>query len=58
MTDSQRARQGYATSNLESARIVAADPAKYQGVLQTWARLVIENSVRRVEGPLFPKEAA
>jgi hypothetical protein len=38
---------------MECARIVAADPVKYQGVLQTWATLVIERAQPTIKGPLF-----
>jgi hypothetical protein len=60
MTDSQRARQSYAASNEQSARIILADIGKYGGEgagLVHWARLVIQSNTRRIEGPLFPKQS-
>jgi hypothetical protein len=38
---------------LESAGIIAADPVKYQGVLQAWATLVIERAQPTIKGPLL-----
>ena len=61
MTDSQRARQGYAADNLECACIVAADPERYQGVLQTWADLILTRAAQpddALAGPLFESRAA
>ena len=55
MTDSQRARQGYAASNLECARLIATDPAKYpEGSLAAqWAAAIIEKQRPMIRGPLF-----
>jgi hypothetical protein len=56
MTDSQRARQGYTTSNLECACIIAADPERYQGVLQEWADRILSKAANpddREAGSLF-----
>ena len=47
------AKQAYSAGNLESAGIIAADPVKYQGVLQAWATLVIERAQPTIKGPLF-----
>lgn len=35
-------RREYDYQNLECARIYAAEPQRYPGVLQTWAALVVE----------------
>ena len=53
MTDSPRARQGYAASNLECAGIIAADPIRYPGMMQTWAVLVLQRAEPTIKGPLF-----
>lgn len=46
MTASARRRQAeFDRQNLEAARIIAADPARYPGLLQEWARAVL----RRLE---------
>ena len=50
------ARQGYAASNLESATIIAANPEKYQGVLQEWADRILTEAAAPSDsevGPLF-----
>ena len=41
-TTSQKVVDAYAADNLASARIIAADPDKYPGVMQTWARMVLD----------------
>jgi hypothetical protein len=51
------AREGYNAANLAAARIIAADPAKYPGVPQTWAALVIEKQTATIRGPLLGKAA-
>lgn len=38
--------------NLRAARIVAAEPERYPGAIQEWARMVIER------GPKRPQEGA
>jgi hypothetical protein len=47
----------YATRNLAAAQIVASSPAKYPGVMQTWAALVIERAQPTIKGPLFRQAA-
>jgi hypothetical protein len=37
----QRKAEMYHAGNLESARIIAADPGRYPGIMQEWARLVL-----------------
>lgn len=40
--DQQPAKaESYREQNLECAKIIAADPAKYPGIMQEWARLVL-----------------
>jgi hypothetical protein len=61
MTDSQRARQGYTADNLECARVILASEAKYGGpesLAVQWARAVVANSAKRIEGPLFKETRA
>ena len=60
MTDSQRAREGYATSNLEFACILAASPELYPGLPQLWADIVLSRAARPDDaeaGALFAKVA-
>ncbi len=48
-------RERHEANNLESARIIAADPVKYAGALQQWAAMVLAKaSVNR----LTDREAA
>ena len=35
------ARDSYAAANLQAARIIAADPQRYPGAIQEWARLLL-----------------
>lgn len=56
MTDSQRARQSYAASNEQAARLILSNTVKYGGegsLPVVWARLIEAKQVRRIEGPLF-----
>ena len=41
MTNHQRKTDPYRTGNLECARIIAVDPERYPGVMQTWAAIVL-----------------
>lgn len=55
------ARAGYDRQNQLCANLILSDPLRYGGessLAVQWAALVIENSARRVEGPLFAKVAA
>jgi hypothetical protein len=55
------AKQAYSAGNLESAGIIAADPVKYQGVLQEWADTILTRAAEPNEalaGPLFESRAA
>ena len=50
------ARQGYAADNLECACVIAANPEKYQGVLQEWADVILTKAAHADDaeaGPLF-----
>jgi hypothetical protein len=52
------ARQGYSASNLESATIIASDPALYPegGLMQTWADRILTEAAAPMDsecGPLF-----
>ena len=63
MTDTQRKLAAYRRGNLEAARIVAADPERYSGLMQEWAALVLSRAEKTtidtpVAGPLFKTEAA
>ena len=42
----------YRAGNVELARIIATDPAKYPGVMQTWAAMVLKPPVKRTEPPI------
>jgi hypothetical protein len=53
-----KATRLYGVGNLQAARIIAADPGKYQGILQTWARLIIERAQPTIKGPLFAQRRA
>ena len=46
--------------NLEAARIIAANPKKYPGLMAEWAGEILANESRRVNGMPMPrkKEAA
>ena len=50
--------RSYADANLAAARILAADPLRYPGLPQTWARLVIEKQTATIRGPLLELRAA
>ena len=55
-----RARTGYQAQNEQAAGIILQDVAKYGGEgagLVQWARAVVANSRRRIEGPLFPSQS-
>jgi hypothetical protein len=55
------ARDGYSAGNLESATIIAADPKRYQGVLQEWADTILTRAAQpddALVGPLFESRAA
>ena len=43
----------YDAGNLEAARIIAADPDKYPGVMQEWAQMILDTL-----GNLFERRAA
>ena len=48
MTTTQRKRESFATANLECAKIIAQDPAKYppDSLPGIWARLVLSQVER------------
>ena len=50
------ARIGHQKANEQAALIIAGNPEKYPGVMQAWARLVIEKQTATIRGPLFAKE--
>jgi hypothetical protein len=52
-----RVRAGYQKANEQVAHIVLTNPEKYPGVMQEWARLVIEKQTATIKGPLFDKVA-
>jgi hypothetical protein len=56
-TNAKAARRAYAADNEQAARIIAADPARYPGVMQEWAALVLERAEPTIRGPLFGKAA-
>lgn len=62
MTRHQKQLAAYRQCNLKAARIVAADPVKYPGIMQEWAELVLGRAETTVDapgtGPLFETEAA
>ena len=58
MTGSQRKAELYRAGNLEAARIIAADPRRYPGAMQEWARLTLERNTPAPAGTLFESEAA
>ena len=56
-----RARAGYQRANEEAATIIAADPAKYQGVMQEWADRILTKAAHPDEleaGPLIDRRKA
>ena len=53
-----RVRIGYQQANEMAAQIIASRPDLYPGVMQTWARLVIEKQTATIRGPLFELRAA
>lgn len=62
MTANQRHMERYRAGNEEAARIIAADPAKYPGVMQEWAGAVLVKVTTppadAEAGPLFKGRAA
>jgi hypothetical protein len=44
---SRAARDYYQQANRECARIIAADSVRYPGIMQTWARLVLDRERER-----------
>ena len=44
--------------NLRAARIIAADPVRYPGLMQEWAALVVGKAAPTVRGPLFKERRA
>lgn len=56
MTTKARITDRYDLANLEAATIIAANPEKYQGVLQEWADLILSKAAAPSDseaGPLF-----
>jgi hypothetical protein len=54
-------REGCDAGNLEAATIIAADPVKYQGLMQEWADAILSKATQVPEseaGPLFAQRAA
>lgn len=54
------ARDGFDAANLLAATLIAADPARYQGVLQEWADVILSKAAEPDEseaGPLFRQAA-
>ena len=47
MTGSQGKAELYRAGNLESARIIAADPHRYPGAMQEWAARVLSPPAER-----------
>jgi len=47
VTREQRKIESYRAANEECARIIAADPVRYPGVMQEWARLVLQSLPER-----------
>jgi len=47
VTKSQHKFEFYREQNLECARIIAAEPERYPGALQDWARLVLNPPAER-----------
>lgn len=47
MNRNPRKIEQYRTANLECARIIAAEPLKYPGVMQEWAAMVLNSSTER-----------
>ena len=52
MTEHQRTIRQHDNDNIEAARIIASDPAKYPGAMQDWAQRVLVPSDSEA-GPLF-----
>jgi hypothetical protein len=48
----------YEQANREAAAIIAADPARYGGIMREWAAMVIERQQPTITGPLFKGRAA
>lgn len=48
VTSNQRKAELYLAGNIEAARIISADPTRYPGVMQEWARLVLNKAERTV----------
>jgi hypothetical protein len=56
MTTKVRITERYDDTNLMAACLLAADPERYQGVLQEWADIVLSRAAHpddREAGPLF-----
>jgi hypothetical protein len=49
MTSNQRKLDAYRAGNIEAARIIAADPVRYPGIMQEWARMVLNPPAERTE---------
>ena len=41
----------YDARNVESARLIAADPVKYPGVMQAWAQLILQRNGQTLPKP-------
>jgi hypothetical protein len=48
----------YERDNAACAAIIAADPARYPGLMAEWAALLIERQQPTIRGPLFRERAA
>jgi hypothetical protein len=61
MTTKQKITDRYDQDNLVAACLIAADPDKYQGVLQDWADTILSKAAAPSDsecGPLFRTTAA
>ena len=47
MTSHQQKLARYEAGNVEAARIIAADPVRYPGAMQEWARRVLNPPAER-----------
>jgi hypothetical protein len=47
VTNHQGKAEFYRAANLEAARIIAADPHRYPGLMQEWAHLVLNPPAER-----------
>jgi hypothetical protein len=55
-----RVLAGYQQQNEMAANLIAADPVRYQGVLQEWADLILSKAAHPDDseaGPLFKRVA-